>query len=129
MKIKLLVMAMSLMIASAAVAQPPQGGQGQRQGGQYDPAQMVETMTNRLKEQLKLDDKQTAEVKKIYTEQFDKMSKLERGDTEGRTKLTAEVETKMKAILTEDQFKSYQQMMSQGGGFGGVRPGGGQRPQ
>ena len=115
-----------------------QGGQG---GGQMTPEQRAKFQADRLeryKTELKLNDKQVADFKKIddeYTtkrmELFTKMrdSGADRDKIMAESdKMTKEQNEKIKKIFTADQFKKYEEMvaaqrqrMGQGGGGGGNR--------
>jgi len=114
-----------------------QGGQGggQRQGGgmrQQTPEQIAERQAQ-MKKDLNLNDKQFAEYKKIDEEMTKKQQTLFQNaqnsgggfDREAFTKLNDERTAKMKALLTADQFKKYEELlaaqrqrMAQGGGGG-----------
>ena len=91
-----------------------QGKKGRGEKPNHDPAKRMEQMIT----DLKLDDTQTAEFRKIYEEQADKM-KQERETAreaakENREKqrekmeaMRSEQNEKVKKILTEDQYKQY----------------------
>ena len=157
---KIVMTMVALLTMTVAVAQNNENGQ--RRGFQR---QTPEEMTNRMADQLKLDDKQKSKVldlnkeyesvlagpgmgrgfgrgpggpggfqggqqgqrPQLTDEQRAEMQKMMQERMEKRQ----EYEKKLKEILTDDQFKTYQEQQQQRrgrGGFGG--PGGprGQRP-
>jgi hypothetical protein len=78
----------------------------------------LDRRVQRLKDSLKLNDEQAAKAKEIY-----------KADKEATDKLEKERQDKLKEILTDDQKKSYDELLN-GGGQGGRRaPGGGQGGQ
>lgn len=104
---KVIGLCMVILISSVSVF--AQGGKrGAKKGG--DPAQRCEKMIA----DLKLDDKQAAEFRKVEAEFKEKM-KAEREKAESdrrdmREKMTTmrnERDAEMKKILTEDQYKQY----------------------
>jgi len=136
---RIFIVTCMLTFAFMISAQGGQGGGqggGQRQGGfQQTPEQQAEYL-NRMKTDLKLNDKQFTEFKKIYEETLKKQAalreKYQGGDREKmleeRTKLTTEQNAKYKAALTADQYKKLEELqaaqrqrMGQGGGGGGQR--------
>ena len=158
MIMKKIVMTMiALLTMTAAVAQ---NGNGERRFQRPTP----EDQTNRMAEQLKLDDKQKAKVLDLNKEYENVlMGGMGRGFGRGqggpggfqggqqgqRPQLTEELsaemqkqmqqrmekrqeyEKKLKEILTDDQFKTYQEQQQQRrgrGGFGGQGGPRGQRP-
>ena len=160
MSMKKIVMTMiALLTMTAAVAQ--NNGNGERRFQRPTP----EDQTNRMAEQLKLDDKQKAKVLDLNKEYENVlMGGMGRGFGRGqggpgagfqggqqgqRPELTEEqraemqkqmqqrmekrqeYEKKLKEILTDDQFKTYQEQQQQRrgrGGFGGQGGPRGQRP-
>lgn len=114
MKVKMFILAMSLMISGSAMAQNGQGMNNEER---------IKMMTERITEQLKLDEKQSKEVQKIYTEQSVAMREAGGRDAtpEARTKIMSDTEAKMKKVLTEQQFKKWKENMAAQGN----RPGGG----
>ena len=118
--------------AFAAQAQPGGGF-----GGQMDPEQFATRRADQMKESLKLTDQQYKDVVAYFKEQMTEMQKRFEGgqggggfDMEEMQKLRQAQEAKLKAILTEEQFKKWtteqQNRRGQGGpgggGFGGGRP-------
>ena len=154
---KIVMTMIALLTMTAAVAQ---NGNGERRFQRPTP----EDQTNRMAEQLKLDDKQKAKVLDLNKEYENVlMGGMGRGFGRGqggpggfqggqqgqRPELTEEqraemqkqmqqrmekrqeYEKKLKEILTDDQFKTYQEQQQQGrgrGGFGGQGGPRGQRP-
>jgi Spy/CpxP family protein refolding chaperone len=111
---------------------PPAGGPG---GGMRGRGPTLEALT----EQLTLTDEQKPKVKTVLDEQRTKMTDL-RSETDQdarRTKMQAlrdETNTKMKAILTADQYAKWEKMgvnmRSRGQRAGGTNaPAGEQKPQ
>ncbi|MBR4586320.1 MAG: hypothetical protein IKO29_06230 [Bacteroidales bacterium] len=136
--IKLLVAGVMLVAGSfVSMAQPGGGRPGGQGGRQFDPAQMAQRRADMMKESLKLTDAQYAKVLEMYKEESEAMQKQmqsgerPRMDRETMQKQREEQEKKLKAILTEEQFKTWtaqQQEMRRGfGGPGG--PGGGRPPR
>ena len=85
---------------------------GNRQGKKGDPSQRSEKMI----EELKLDDKQAAEFRKVeadFREQMNKEREAVKDDREKmREKMTTmrtEKEAQIKKILTDEQYKLYQE--------------------
>ena len=119
--------------AFAAQAQPGGGF-----GGQMDPEQFATRRADQMKESLKLTDQQYKDVVAYFKEQMAEMQKRFEGgqgggggfDMEEMQKMRQAQEAKLKAILTEEQFKKWtteqQNRRGQGGpgggGFGGGRP-------
>ncbi len=154
---KIVMTMIALLTMTAAVAQ---NGNGERRFQRPTP----EDQTNRMAEQLKLDDKQKAKVLDLNKEYENVlMGGMGRGFGRGqggpggfqggqqgqRPELTEEqraemqkqmqqrmekrqeYEKKLKEILTDDQFKTYQEQQQQRrgrGGFGGQGGPRGQRP-
>ena len=136
--IKLLVAGVMLVAGSfVSMAQPGGGRPGGQGGRQFDPAQMAQRRADMMKESLKLTDAQYAKVLEMYKEESEAIQKQmqsgerPRMDRETMQKQREEQEKKLKAILTEEQFKTWtaqQQEMRRGfGGPGG--PGGGRPPR
>lgn len=155
---KIVMTMVALLTMTAAVAQ--NNGNGERRFQRPTP----EDQTNRMAEQLKLDDKQKAKVLDLNKEYENVlMGGMGRGFGRGqggpggfqggqqgqRPELTEEqraemqkqmqqrmekrqeYEKKLKEILTDDQFKTYQEQQQQRrgrGGFGGQGGPRGQRP-
>jgi len=106
-----------------------QGGQGGGQGRQMSPEQQAQRY-ERMKTELKLNDKQLAEIKKIDEEFAPKQRELfekYRDDREKmqaeRTKLTEARNAKVKKLLSAEQYTKYVEFMRprQGQGGGGNR--------
>ncbi len=110
----------------------PGGGMG---GGNFDPAAFVDRQMEELKESLELSDDQEKQVREIIVAGFETMrnarEEMQDGDRDAmREKMQAmreEQTTKIKAVLTEEQFTKYEaiqqerreRMRQGGGGFGG----------
>ena len=97
-----------ILISSATVF----AQSGNRQGKKGDPSQRSEKMI----EELKLDDKQAAEFRKVeadFREQMNKEREAVKDDREKmREKMTAmytEKEAQIKKNLTDEQYKLYQE--------------------
>jgi len=118
--------------AFAQEAQPPAqgqgGGQGQGRGGMM---MSPEQRTTRLAEQLSLTDEQKTKVQKIYEEQQKDMQGMQGASREERMAKMQATNDKIKAVLTDEQKKKFddmQQRMRQrgpggpGGGEGGQKP-------
>jgi Spy/CpxP family protein refolding chaperone len=134
MKCKILSLALvfTVLMAGAAVAQ--QGG-GQRTPPTTE--QRLKRWNDNVFSKLDLKNDQQSQMDKIFTESFTKMDSIrnaggERPSREVMQKMNAERDDKVKAVLSADQFKKYQdlmqeqmQQMRQRGGQGG----GGNAPQ
>lgn len=112
-----LFVAVLCCMATSVFAQG-QGGFGGPQGGQFDPAQMVTRQADRLKKTCELTDEQYEKVKALYQKQADEMKKqMEEGqqdqgqrmDREAMQKRREAQEAELKKILTEDQWKKYEE--------------------
>ena len=124
-----------LTFAFMVSAQGGQGG-GQRQGGQgggfrQQTPEQIAAQLEQMKKDLNLNDKQFADYKKIDEETRTKQQKI-RDDAGGdfekmrdaSTKLREEQNAKIKAALTADQYKKYEEIMAQRRQGGGQRGGG-----
>ncbi|WP_443938419.1 DUF4890 domain-containing protein [Pedobacter sp. MW01-1-1] len=140
---KKLMMICAFVLSVVTFAHAQQGGGG-RMGG--SPEERAKRNTDVLAEKLKLSDDQKTKVLAIYTEQNAAMAKAmqDAGDDrsgmrEKMTKMNAETNTKIDAVLTEEQkpaFKALQEerkkqmeeRQKNGGGQGrqGAGPRGGQ---
>lgn len=85
---------------------------GNRQGRKGDPSKRSEKMI----EELKLDDKQAADFRKIEADFRSQMKKEREAVKEERSKMRekmmamrAEKDTRMKNLLTDEQYKLYQE--------------------
>ena len=136
--LKLLVAGVMLVAGSfVSMAQPGGGRPGGQGGRQFDPAQMAQRRADMMKQTVKLTDEQYAKVLALYKEESEAMQKQmqsgerPRMDREAMQKQREEQDAKLKAILTEEQFKTWteaQQRMRRGGPGGPGGPGGG-RPR
>jgi Spy/CpxP family protein refolding chaperone len=137
MKCKILTLALvfTVLMAGAAVAQ---NGGGQRTPPTTE--QRLKRWNDNVFSKLDLKNDQQAQLNKIFTESFTKMDSVrnaggERPSREVMQKMNAERDDKVKAVLSADQFKKYQdlmqeqmqQMRQRGGGQG--QGGGGNAPQ
>jgi protein CpxP len=112
---------------NAAQNPPPQGGMREGRGG-MNPDQMLA----RLDQRLHLSDDQKGKIRTILQDRVAAMQKL-RSDTsmpqdERRSKMqsiSADHNDQIKAVLTDDQKKEFDQMMEH---RGGMRNGGGNPP-
>lgn len=105
MKKLLLVLTMAVCFAGAAMAQP--GGRGQN----------PEAMVQALKDSLQLSDKQVDSVKAIIQEFMPKQREIFMNqdlDREGKMAALKQINdqrnARFKAVLTEEQYKKYQDM-------------------
>ena len=105
MRVKLAILAMSLMLSGVAMAQ---GGRGD--GQRMNPEDRTKMMTTRMTEQLNLNEAQSAEIQKIFNEQFAAMKDAGQ-DQEARAKLRAETDAKIKKVLSEEQYKKWKESM------------------
>jgi hypothetical protein len=113
---------------------PSSGGMGG--GGNFDPAAFVDRQMEELKEGLELSDDQEKQVRDIITAGFETMRTAREGMQDGGDReamrekmqqMREEQTTKIKAVLTEEQFTKYEQIQQErrermrqgGGGFGG----------
>ncbi|WP_341840440.1 hypothetical protein [Chitinophaga caseinilytica] len=126
----LLTVALVLTMGLGAYAQ--QGGGGQRRTVE----ERVKATLERLTTELKLSQDQVVKLDTVFTRSYKEMQKMRedaqasgnRPDRDAFMKLNNDRDEKVKAILSEEQFKKYkeqQEAMRQRGG--GPRGGGGQR--
>jgi protein CpxP len=123
--IKVLVASSLLVFGAFAANAQPQGGPG------GDPSQFVQMRANQMKESLKLTDEQYKKVVDLFTAQMADMQKMMQNqggqpnfDPQAMQKIREDQNTKLKAILTEEQFKTWsaeEQNHRMGGGPGGPR--------
>lgn len=115
--------------ASAADAQPQDGQRGQRP----DAAQMAQMRANQVKKVVTdITDEQYNQVLSLYKSESEAMEKaMSQGrdnmDREAMMKQRTESETKLKAILSESQYKVWSKSEESHRGPGG--PGGNGRPE
>ena len=123
------ILMMSAMLLGGAFVSMAQPGGGF--GGQMDPEQFAKRRADEMKQTLNLTDQQYKDVTAYFKEQMAEMQKRfeggqgggQRMDREEMQKMREAQETKLKAILTEDQFKKWseEQRNRMGGGPGGGR--------
>ena len=132
--LKTLVAAVLLTIGAMVANAQPGGGMG-RGGQRMDPEQVAKMRADEMKTAVNLTDEQYTKVVALYKEQMDSMQKMMQQQGQNRQngremmeQVRKEQETKLKAILTEDQFKKWSESeQSRRGRMGG--PGGpGRRP-
>ncbi len=131
---KIIVACFALLIGANAANAQPQGG-----FGQMDPEQMVKMRVDGMKEQFKLSDDQCTKLTAIFKAENEEMMKsFQQGgqpDFSAMAKRREAQNAEIKKILTEDQYKQYEEMMNRmmsgmggPGGQGGPGQGGpGQR--
>jgi len=109
---KKLLMICGLMLGIAGFAQAQQGG-GQGRGGMM---MKPEERVKQLDEKLKLSDDQKTKLTTVFTEQAEAMKKM-REEMQGADrdamrekmqKFRADNDTKVSAVLTDDQKKTYE---------------------
>ena len=111
-------------------------GQDQGRGfggrGNFDPQEMIDRQVNMMQENLDLTEEQLVKVKEILTENSDKMMGLrdEYGDDrEGMRSAMREInesrDTKLKEVLTEEQWTKYEEVREKMRGRRGGGPRGG----
>ena len=114
---KKLILAFAIMVSLVSF------GQERERGGQFKSEKDVEAHLKRMTEELRLSDKQQAEVKLIQMDQFNKRKQMReemKKERESGTKISdekkaemkkhmideqLEMKTKMKKILSEEQMK------------------------
>ena len=119
----------------------PGGGFGQGRGqGNFDPAAMADRQIEQMKETLNLSEEQEKQLREIMIQNSEEMQQM-RGNTQGagtgdREAMREQMQQmrdkqneKMKSVLTDEQWETYQAQQEEmrsrrgQGGFGG-----GQRP-
>ena len=95
----------------------------------FDPAQMAQMRVDRMKSDLKLNDKQAAQLLTIFKKQSEEMTKMfESGEMPDMNQMQENMkkqDAEIKKVLTADQAKKYDEQQKQmrerfqGGGFGG----------
>ncbi|UKT64637.1 hypothetical protein [Pedobacter mucosus] len=115
---KKLIMICALVFSVITYANAQQGGGGGRMGG--TPEERAKRNTDQLVEKLKLTEDQKTKVMEIYTTQNAAMAKDREaagGDMSGMrekmTKMTAETNTKIEAILTDEQKTAFKVMLDE----------------
>lgn len=90
--------------------------QNNKREGRMDPEKRIDMMVK----ELKLDDKQAAEFRKVQKDFMDEMKKVRDGSENDRDKMREKMKTmrserdaKVKKILTEEQYKLYQEKQNQ----------------
>lgn len=112
------------MLSFQAFAQPPGGGFGRRGG--MDPEKMADEQTNKLKEELDLNNKQTKQVRELTENYLVNVMALNmefpRRDTTQETRsarreamqsLETDHTASMKNILSESQFETFEQIQKE----------------
>ena len=140
-KVLNLLVAGVLLVAGSFVSKAQPGGGGFPGGqGQFDPAQMATMRADMMKQTVNLTDDQYKKVVAMYKEETEAMMKAFQSgqpqpmDREAMQKQREEQNKKLKAILTDEQWKKWeeamQNMMRGFGGPGGPGgPGGGRPPR
>ncbi len=129
MKVVKILVASVMLLCGALFANAQPGGQ------QFDPEQMVKMRVDYMKESLKLNNDQVTKLTTFFKKQNEEMMKnMQSGaqpDMEAFQKMRDAENAELKKILTEDQYKSYQEAMQQmmQGGPGGQRGPGGRVPR
>lgn len=94
-------------------------GRGMQQYQAADPATRAQRMTDRMKQQLGLDDATTKKVYDVTLARAQKVDAIQKGSDDNRTKSQAlkanadDYKAKLKAILTPDQFAKLESMRGQ----------------
>lgn len=148
---KLLIALVAMILTTGVFAQDQNGQGGPRQRREFNPEEMATRRADRLKETLSLTDEQYKKIKEYYTEQGkaqqEQMKKMMEGGQQGqrmdREAMMKEMEARraaetkaLKEILTEDQYKKYEEAekemrarFGQGGPRGGQGGPRGERQQ
>jgi Spy/CpxP family protein refolding chaperone len=122
MRLGIAVLVLALLVAATAMTQPQRMTPQER--------------TDRLAKELSLSEKQKAQVLDLFTQEQKSMQEMkppsgDQGDREAMRaameKRRAERNTKMKAILTAEQYKKYEEI--RGGGMPGGPPKGEKPPE
>lgn len=135
-KMKRILMICALLFSVVTFANAQQGG-GQGRGGMggMTPEERVKRQTDQLVEKLKLTDDQKAKVTEVFKGQVEAQTKMrsemgQGGDREAMMakmqKITAETETKINALLTDEQKTAYKAFLEEQRQSRGNRPPGGQ---
>ena len=95
----------------------------QRGGERPSPEEMAARQTKQMTEKLQLDEAQTAKVKEInltYAKKMQEVRDNNRGNREAMreavTALQKEKSAELKTVLSEEQLKSYEEMLAKRGG-------------
>ena len=111
-------MALGGLVAFSMLATAQEAGKEGKKGGKRG-FPTVEQQMERMSTQLNLTDDQKPKVKAVLEAQDTKMKELRKdGNTPTREQfqeVRKETQKKMKAILTEDQYKKYEEMAARGG--------------
>ena len=95
----------------------------QRGGGKsIDPTEMAEKETAQMVEKLSLNEKQTAQISAInldYAKEMHEAHEANKDDRDGLKEISTSIQTRksaeLKYVLTEAQFKTYEEMQLKGG--------------
>ena len=127
--VKIMVAGAMLLAGALAANAQPGGGPG-GPGGPMDPEKMAQMRADEMKEAVKLTDEQYTKVLNLFKEESAAMEKRMQqgggqpgGGREEMEKMMNERNEKLKAILTEEQYKTWSESeQNRRGGPGG--PGG-----
>ena len=139
-KVLNLLVADVMLVAGSFVSKAQPGGGGFPGGqGQFDPAQMATMRADMMKQTVNLTDEQYTKVVALYKEESEAMMKAFQSgqpqpmDPQAMQKQREEQNKKLKAILTDEQWKKWdeamQNMMRNFGQGGPGGPGGGRPPR
>lgn len=129
MKITKIIAICAMLVCGAFAANAQPGGFG---GQQMDPSEMAKMRADRMKETLNLTNDQYTKVLDLYKKENEEMMRMfQQNQGGGQPDFSAmqkrrEAQTaELKKILTEDQFKKYEEQQAQmRGGMGGPGQGG-----
>lgn len=123
-----------MLFGVISFANAQQGGQNRGGMGGVSPEERIKRQTDQLVEKLKLTDDQKTKVTEIFKAQGEAQMKMREemgqgGDREAMMakmqKITSDTETKINALLTDDQKKEYKLFLDQQKQNRGQRPQGG----
>lgn len=131
MKLTKVIVTFAMLLFGVAVANAQPGGQF---GGQFDPEQMAKMRVDRMKESLKLSDEQATQLVALFKKQSEDMMKAMQQnqggqpDMEAFQKMREQQNAEIKKVLTEEQYKKWEEEQAQmmrgfGGGQGGPQGG------
>jgi periplasmic protein CpxP/Spy len=130
MKQRIMLMLAFLLAMNISVFAQQGGGQG---GQRRSVEERVKATIERLTTELSLNKDQQTKLDSVFTNSYKAMEKMRadaqasgnRPDREVFQKMSTERDEKVKAILTEDQFKKYKEAQEKMRQNGGNRGGGG----
>ena len=104
-----LVVVASMLLGAMSLASAQPAGQTRQRGQEMNPEQMAQRRADEMNELVKLTEEQYKKIVELYKSESSQMQKAMQADRqkgrESMQKLQEERNAKIKAILSEEQFK------------------------